>query len=148
MFFEVRLINNHTAVWGSYWKVEGWSFSCCNSIIKNSYCGGVQALEAEREANRLVTVVEEEDDVLPPPPVPEKKVFIKPRAIKRTMGEGNITLDQTKLALAIEAEKRRIKSNGKRLADTEVTEETLEAYRIVKTRTNDPMANYVDREFQ
>lgn len=31
-------INNHTSVWGSYWKGGQWGFKCCHSFIKNSYC--------------------------------------------------------------------------------------------------------------
>ena len=37
---EDVLINNHTAVWGSYWKDGQWGFHCCYSLIQNSYCTG------------------------------------------------------------------------------------------------------------
>ncbi|XP_059473128.1 pre-mRNA-splicing factor Slu7 [Neocloeon triangulifer] len=37
---EDQLINNHTSVWGSYWKDGTWGFKCCHSFIKNSYCVG------------------------------------------------------------------------------------------------------------
>ncbi|XP_037091972.1 LOW QUALITY PROTEIN: pre-mRNA-splicing factor SLU7-like [Pollicipes pollicipes] len=40
-------INNHTAVWGSYWRDGRWGFKCCHSLIKNSYCTG----EAGRAVN-------------------------------------------------------------------------------------------------
>lgn len=33
-------LNNHTTVWGSYWKNGRWGFKCCHSFIKNSYCVG------------------------------------------------------------------------------------------------------------
>lgn len=33
-------INNHTSVWGSYWRDGVWGFQCCHSFIKNSYCVG------------------------------------------------------------------------------------------------------------
>lgn len=33
-------INNHTAVWGSYWHNFQWGYKCCHSFIKNSYCVG------------------------------------------------------------------------------------------------------------
>ncbi|XP_066993652.2 pre-mRNA-splicing factor SLU7 [Anabrus simplex] len=32
--------NNHTSVWGSYWKNGRWGYKCCHSFIKNSYCTG------------------------------------------------------------------------------------------------------------
>lgn len=31
---EDVLINNHTAVWGSYWYAGQWGFKCCHSFIK------------------------------------------------------------------------------------------------------------------
>ncbi|KAF2893567.1 hypothetical protein ILUMI_12596 [Ignelater luminosus] len=33
-------INNHSSVWGSYWKGGQWGYKCCHSFIKNSYCLG------------------------------------------------------------------------------------------------------------
>lgn len=35
-----RYLNNHTSVWGSYWKSGQWGFFCCHSLIKKSYCLG------------------------------------------------------------------------------------------------------------
>ncbi len=32
--------NNHTSVWGSYWKSGQWGYECCHSVVKNSYCVG------------------------------------------------------------------------------------------------------------
>ncbi|XP_076308311.1 pre-mRNA-splicing factor SLU7-like isoform X2 [Tachypleus tridentatus] len=40
-------INNHTSVWGSYWKDGHWGYKCCHALIKNSYCTG----ESGKEAN-------------------------------------------------------------------------------------------------
>lgn len=37
---EDVLINNHTAVWGSWWRDGHWGFKCCHSTVKNSYCTG------------------------------------------------------------------------------------------------------------
>ncbi|GAM26027.1 hypothetical protein SAMD00019534_092020 [Acytostelium subglobosum LB1] len=33
-------INNHKAVWGSYWENGVWGFQCCKQTIKISYCTG------------------------------------------------------------------------------------------------------------
>ena len=35
---EDVFINNHTSVWGSYWKDGAWGYHCCHSFMKNSYC--------------------------------------------------------------------------------------------------------------
>lgn len=39
-FEEDVYINNHTSIWGSYWKDGTWGYKCCHSFIKNSYCVG------------------------------------------------------------------------------------------------------------
>nr|XP_006823575.1 PREDICTED: pre-mRNA-splicing factor SLU7-like isoform X2 [Saccoglossus kowalevskii] len=33
-------INNHTSVWGSFWKAGNWGYQCCHSFVKHSYCTG------------------------------------------------------------------------------------------------------------
>lgn len=42
-------INNHTTVWGSFWKNGEWGFKCCHAFIKNSWCCK-QSIGAENEA--------------------------------------------------------------------------------------------------
>jgi len=44
-------INNHSSVWGSFWKGGHWGYKCCHSFIKNSYCLG----EAGKN-NEIVTI--------------------------------------------------------------------------------------------
>ena len=39
-------LNNHTAIWGSYWNEGKWGFKCCHSFVKNSYCTGQAGKEA------------------------------------------------------------------------------------------------------
>ena len=41
---------NHTSVWGSWWHQGAWGYACCHQTVKNSYCTGSVAREAEREA--------------------------------------------------------------------------------------------------
>ncbi|OAL24961.1 hypothetical protein AYO20_10564 [Fonsecaea nubica] len=38
--------NNHTSVWGSWWKDFKWGYACCHSTVKNSYCTGEEGLRA------------------------------------------------------------------------------------------------------
>lgn len=40
IFEEDIFQNNHTTVWGSFWKAGKWGYKCCHSFIKNSYCTG------------------------------------------------------------------------------------------------------------
>jgi pre-mRNA-processing factor SLU7 len=37
--------NNHTSVWGSYWKDGEWGYQCCHSTLKNSYCVPVERMQ-------------------------------------------------------------------------------------------------------
>nr|XP_042898753.1 pre-mRNA-splicing factor SLU7 isoform X3 [Parasteatoda tepidariorum] len=43
-------VNNHTAVFGSYWQDMQWGYKCCHSFIKNSYCTGLAGKEAFQES--------------------------------------------------------------------------------------------------
>jgi pre-mRNA-processing factor SLU7 len=33
-------VNNHTSVWGSFWREGQWGYACCHSLVKLSYCTG------------------------------------------------------------------------------------------------------------
>lgn len=60
MYPEDVFINNHTTVWGSWWRDFKWGYACCHSTIKNSYCVGEDGLRAADESEALR---------LPAPPV-------------------------------------------------------------------------------
>lgn len=53
MYVEDVLINNHTSVWGSWWKDFKWGYACCHSIVKNSFCTGEEGKKAAEEAERF-----------------------------------------------------------------------------------------------
>jgi len=53
---EDMLINNHTCVWGSYWRDGKWGLACCHSLLKESYCTGEAGKEAACETNLMVPV--------------------------------------------------------------------------------------------
>jgi hypothetical protein len=48
------LINNHTAVWGSYWRDGAWGYACCHQFVKNSYCIGDAGSKAADEQTAQV----------------------------------------------------------------------------------------------
>lgn len=39
-------LNNHSSVWGSYWKDGRWGFKCCHNFVKESYCTGAAGIDA------------------------------------------------------------------------------------------------------
>jgi pre-mRNA-processing factor SLU7 len=51
---EDVLINNHTTVWGSWWKDHQWGYKCCKQTIKNSYCTGLAGIEAAEASADLM----------------------------------------------------------------------------------------------
>ncbi|KAF2150204.1 Pre-mRNA-splicing factor slu7 [Myriangium duriaei CBS 260.36] len=50
MYAEDVLTNNHTSVWGSWWKDFKWGYACCHSTVKNSYCVGEEGRKAIEES--------------------------------------------------------------------------------------------------
>jgi pre-mRNA-processing factor SLU7 len=69
----------------------------------------------------------------------------KPKESKKVLGERDAQIDSKKLEEALAAEKNRVKGKRKH-EQTEITEESLEAYRLTRSNREDPMANYVDKE--
>uniref|UniRef100_T1J8A8 Pre-mRNA-splicing factor SLU7 n=1 Tax=Strigamia maritima TaxID=126957 RepID=T1J8A8_STRMM len=58
--------NNHTSVWGSYWKNGFWGYQCCHQFVINSYCigeSGKKAIEGGELVVRSEEINEESDVV-------------------------------------------------------------------------------------
>ena len=51
-YVENVRINNHTDVWGSWWRNFMWGYACCHSTTKNSYCTGEDGKRALEEEER------------------------------------------------------------------------------------------------
>ena len=53
------------SVWGSYWVEGKWGYSCCHSLIRNSFCTGEAGKRAARRGNviGLSKKKREEDDI-------------------------------------------------------------------------------------
>nr|GMD27964.1 pre-mRNA-splicing factor SLU7-like [Ipomoea batatas] len=47
-------INNHTSIWGSWWKDHQWGYKCCKQTIRSSYCTGAAGIEAAEAAGDLM----------------------------------------------------------------------------------------------
>jgi pre-mRNA-processing factor SLU7 len=41
--------NNHSSVFGSWWEGGVWGYACCHSSVRNSWCAGLEGIEAFRE---------------------------------------------------------------------------------------------------
>lgn len=59
---EDVFINNHSTVWGSWWKDHQWGYKCCKQFTRNSYCTGQAGIEAaEASAELMRTNIERKE---------------------------------------------------------------------------------------
>lgn len=137
---EDVLINNHTSVWGSWWKNFQWGYACCHSTVKNSYCTGEEGKEASEQANRIRTGAELEA-------MESKRAIDMPPPLRTAtplpVGESSTTQNEVEMS-----------GKGERLAKkrtlTEmkggVSEEELEAYKRSRGMADDPMSKYLVKD--
>ncbi|CAI9614668.1 unnamed protein product [Staurois parvus] len=161
---EDVLTNNHTCIWGSYWKDGKWGYKCCHSFVKMSYCTGeagksmsntdllceVGFQRTKEEMSKPKTLVE----------IHQEKMKKKKKKKHRKSGDSDSESDekkkQEKLKKALNAEETRLKQvqemmqmdERKRAYNSiyetrEPTEEEMEAYRMKRQRPDDPMASFL-----
>ncbi|KAL1319038.1 hypothetical protein HN51_071328 [Arachis hypogaea] len=140
-------INNHTTVWGSWWRDHQWGYKCCKQTIRNSYCTGAAGIEAAEAASDLMkaNIARKEAAAEDPTPTEEKKL-----ATWGTDVPDDIVLDDKLLAEALKKEdqrKREEKDERKRKYNVrwndEVTAEDMEAYRMKRVHHDDPMKDFL-----
>ncbi|KAG9490926.1 hypothetical protein GDO78_006315 [Eleutherodactylus coqui] len=157
---EDVLLNNHTCIWGSYWKDGRWGYKCCHSFVKMSYCTGEagkdmsntdlceEELAAVEEISKPKTLVE----------IHQEKMKKKKKKHRKSGSdsEGEEKKKQETLKKALNAEEARLKhveemlqmDERKRSYNSvyetrEPTEEEMEAYRMKRQRPDDPMASFL-----
>lgn len=144
---EDAFSNNHTSVWGSWWKDHQWGYKCCKQIIRNSYCTGAAGIEAAEAAVDLMkaNIARKEATEEMPAPVEGKKL-----AAWGTEVPEDLVLDQKLLTEALKKEderKREEKDERKRKYNVrwndEVTAEDMEAYRMKRVHHDDPMKDFL-----
>lgn len=144
---EDVFINNHTSVWGSWWKDHQWGFKCCKQIIRNSYCTGLAGIEAAEAATDLMKAnLTRKETAEEKPQIQEEKKFA-------TWGSDvpdDLVLDKKRLTDALKKEderKREEKDERKRKYNVrwsdEVTAEDIEAYRMKRVHHDDPMKDFL-----
>jgi pre-mRNA-processing factor SLU7 len=71
---EDVFINNHTTVWGSWWKDHQWGYKCCKQFIRNSYCTGQAGIDAaEASADLMRANIERKEAIEDKPQGKEEK---------------------------------------------------------------------------
>jgi len=107
----IVFVNNHTTVWGSWYDTSSgtWGYACCQSTVHVSYCAGkagIEAVQASSAHNLLAThassVPSSHEEV-------DREEFVKVEQnySKKRVGEGEVRLDQDRLARALAEEKKR-----------------------------------------
>uniref|UniRef100_A0A8B9HST0 Pre-mRNA-splicing factor SLU7 n=1 Tax=Astyanax mexicanus TaxID=7994 RepID=A0A8B9HST0_ASTMX len=169
---EDVLLNNHTCIWGSYWKDGFWGYKCCHSVVKQSYCTGdagkktgVSAaysilLNKEIILFRLCNLYVDVSQQMHQEKMKEKKKKNKKHKKKDadSSDEEDESKKKEKLKKALTAEDQRLKhvaeimqlDERKRPYNSlmevrEPTEEEMEAFRMKRTRPDDPMASFLSQ---
>ncbi|TRY54755.1 hypothetical protein DNTS_031271, partial [Danionella cerebrum] len=165
---EDVLLNNHTCIWGSYWKDGFWGYKCCHSMVKQSYCTGDAG---KKVASNTCTPFEEDVEEAQTSEEPKtllqlhqeklkdkkkKKKSKKHRDSDSSSDEEDDTKKKEKLKKALSAEEQRLKhvaeimqiDERKRPYNSlkevrEPTEEEMEAFRMKRCRPDDPMASFL-----
>ncbi|KAK1260838.1 Pre-mRNA-splicing factor SLU7 [Acorus gramineus] len=140
-------INNHTSVWGSWWKDHQWGYRCCRQTIRNSYCTGSAGIEAAEEATELMKANLARKEAMEDQP---KLTQEKQLATWGTEIPEDLVLDEKLLAESLKKEderKREERDERKRKYNVkwndEVTAEDMEAYRMKKVHHDDPMKDFL-----
>lgn len=148
--------NNHTTIWGSWFDRSemAWGYSCCHSKVRKSYCTG----EDGKKAIEASLNVSAQRQMLKPQKREENAVQDDGGVLRKRsdMYGENIApeLDDKKLKKAL---KKAAKENAKAETDDkkrkynsmsnyEVNAEEMEAYKLLKSRGDDPMAKLLGKE--
>ncbi|KAJ3354106.1 mRNA splicing protein [Allomyces javanicus] len=160
---------NHTSVWGSYWTDGQWGYACCHNTSYNSYCTGEAGKEAAAASSRMMLALADGNGQAPKSLVDQHRERLEAEASsssskkkgkgatatedlvrkrKHVLGEGDVELSKSKLDEALERERKRQKGIGALPGPPgeDLSEEGLEAYRMLRRRTDDPMLNYKDSD--
>ncbi|CAH0552898.1 unnamed protein product [Brassicogethes aeneus] len=163
-------INNHTSVWGSFWKGGHWGYKCCHSFIKNSYCLGENG--KNKNSTESIPLVEEstkdEEEKEESPEEKEasssneedsklkKEKRKKKKDKKKKQKEKKQNKKKDLLKEAVKAEEQSQENADRLLAIDErkrpynsmfeakkPTEEEIEAYYLKRRREEDPMNQFM-----
>lgn len=135
-YAEDVFINNHTSVWGSWWRDFQWGYSCCHSTVKNSYCTGdagrrgFEDAENMRTGEALMLQLENGGD-------PNEDQVDNKSAVNL---ESTSTNDEKKKEGNV-AKKRTLQE-----LQSGVTEEEMETYKRNRTAADDPMATMLGKD--
>lgn len=136
-------VNNHTAVWGSWYDVSSgsWGFACCHSTVHLSYCAGDAGKDAIHTSSAQHLLASSSSQLQKSTDSEERHERVEQNYSKKRVGEGDVNLDKERLAQAIQEEKKRKERGGEEgerfakkqksgleIGSHDVTEEQLGVY--------------------
>ncbi|TKA26024.1 hypothetical protein B0A50_05536 [Salinomyces thailandicus] len=143
MYAENVLINNHTSVWGSWWKDFQWGYACCNSTVKNSFCTGEAGKEAAQESERFSRGVG----------LPTAEDAGNAEVVSKGEGDADEReVDEERVSHVPNQpdrpEKQNMDESRRRVEEMKsgVTEAEMERYRKERTSKADPMAGLLGKD--
>ncbi|KAI6897447.1 hypothetical protein KC348_g17736 [Hortaea werneckii] len=149
MYAEDVLINNHTSVWGSWWRDFAWGYACCHSTVKNSFCTGDAGKAAVEEAENFSKGVTSTSAPLPTAEeAGNAEAVPKDEQVEASgveSGAGGQILDEERTShipnQPDKPDKQKMDESRRRLEEMKngVTEAEMEQYRKEKTNKADPM---------
>lgn len=165
---EDVFVNNHTAVWGSYYNRARavWGYQCCHSCMRNSYCTGSKGRQANDAANSEAMDAFQARKMLDSKPHKDAAAPGANTLTKRSdiFGESNpaaaSSLDADKLARAqrkADEQEEHARQSAAATGDerkrgynsmqsVDVTAEDMEVYRMKRVKQDDPMAALLDSD--
>ncbi|KAG9672386.1 hypothetical protein KCU99_g6950, partial [Aureobasidium melanogenum] len=151
MYAEDVLLNNHTSVFGSWWKNFTWGYACCHSTIKNSYCVGEAGKLASSNAEKLSSGTLLENNK--PEALESNNATEIPKSIAWKEEERNQehvpnAPDRAEKARLDDQSTKGSEDRKRKLDEIRdgVTEEELDEYRRKRNAGNDPMAAMLGKD--
>eukprot|EP01111_Echinosteliopsis_oligospora_P010548 TRINITY_DN3308_c0_g1_i1.p1 TRINITY_DN3308_c0_g1~~TRINITY_DN3308_c0_g1_i1.p1 ORF type:complete len:560 (+),score=183.31 TRINITY_DN3308_c0_g1_i1:54-1733(+) len=161
-------LSNHTQVWGSFWENGEWGFACCHQLVKGSYCTGEAGKAVKQEMQKALapssssSTDEPEEDKTALDPSLAKKLKKKKEKELKEKEEKEKKEKEERFNRALQAEDalrntsdsqyhgvnsdRKRAYNSRSKDDYNVTEEDMEAYRLKRLRSDDPMKDFVGKD--
>ncbi|KAI1613059.1 Pre-mRNA splicing Prp18-interacting factor-domain-containing protein [Exophiala viscosa] len=144
-YAEDILTNNHTFVWGSWWRNFTWGYACCHSTVKNSYCTGESGKVAFEEAEGMRTGLALEEGSGTEAVIGDEKEQLQIEqagedVAERKPHEQADTTQHTTTA-GSQAKKRTLQE-----LQSGISEEDLESYKRNRVAADDPMAALLGRD--
>ena len=139
MYAEDVLMNNHTSVWGSWWKDFKWGYACCHSTVKNSFCTGEEGRKAAEEAERFSKGLS----------LPSAKEADNATEVSSSLAHVDETVNEAHVPNGVDRpEKQKLDEGRRRIEEMKagVTEAEMEKYRKERVGKSDPMAAMLGRD--